>query len=138
MLPVVVRRLQEYIVAVVVVDAPVIMLPEFQQSFLFIFLEVPHIQFKIRWTFLLYAEMGTHSAKLCRTPSRSHRYRHGGRRSCELQRKLQQFPVGSVELCRKPPSFHRCSWVFVLRKAWFNSGNMSCDCCWVLLNVFPT
>ena len=42
-----VPRLQEQIVAVVVVDATVIMQPKFEQSFLFMFLEVPQIQFKI-------------------------------------------------------------------------------------------
>ena len=34
--------------AVVLVDAPVIMQPKFEQSFLFMFLEVPQIQFKIK------------------------------------------------------------------------------------------
>ena len=58
---------------------------------------------------------------------------------CELQRKLQQFPVGMVKLCRKQPSFHRCSsWVLFLRNAWLDSGYMFCDSYWVLLNVFPT
>ena len=41
-------RIQEQTVAVVVVDAPVIMQLEFQQSFLFMFLEVPQIQFKMK------------------------------------------------------------------------------------------
>ena len=40
----------------------------------------------------------------------------------------------AMSLCRKPPSFHKCSsWVLFLRNAWFD-----CDSSWVLLSVFPT
>ena len=51
-------------------DVPVIMQPEFQQSFLFVFLEVPRIQFKMR------------VLKLCRTCSAVLRCGCGRARCC--------------------------------------------------------
>ena len=93
------------------------MQPEFQQSFLFMFLKVPQIQFMIRVPDIPVACRDGYAQ--CQALQKTfYKCRYGGRRSCELQRKLQQFPVGMV-------------WVLFLRNAWFDCGYVFCDSFWV-------
>ena len=98
--------------------APVFVQLEFQQSFLFVFLDVPEIRFNFRVP---------HIPVVCRGV-------------------VVDVPVNCSDSSSSSPSaWANCaenSRVFTgavctfLRGAWFDSGYMFCDSSWVLLDVF--